>query len=580
MVRLNVRFPLIPVASFLASLGIAGAVVMAHASPESQEVFVRQWGLWAIVASSVCFVVVLFAGRQEMWRALGAMKRVDWLLVLSTYVFITASSPWEFKTLMDEGVILGISKQMIATGEASVPTLAITTPEGARNFDGYIDKRPLLQPALVAALHRLTGYRPVNAILVNVFAGLLFLLLAWHIGFRISGASGARLSVLLWASVPLLSITATAAGLELVNLTLIAGVALLAIAFWKLPSPRRLAALVWAGALLAQTRYESALFLAAVVVAVVATWIRQRTVVFSWWVTPLPILATPVIFIRTLATGPAWAWEVAERTAGTHYFSLANMPQNLRMAGEFFLDSSLRHATSLLVVVLGLGLAPLAFRQFRAMLRRGSDSQATAIGVMLVSGAASLLFPVLMCYYWADFRDPAAARLALVLFFPLIVSAILGVAWLSERMAVWSAVAAFCAVFTLVWTSAILAQKRHDDLARDTNQWNWLAGRISASSPDVLWVLPASLWPIVHGRDAMPLDSANAAPQRLQQLLRDGRYQSVNFVEVFRVLMPEAELIQSDRSRTSSRFVLESVAEFSGQPFWVQRVSRLKEVRP
>ena len=541
----------------------------------------RTWGYYGVAGAGLLLALAFLPCLRAMGRAARALRRGDLFLVAAVFIMISASTPWQFKTLMDEGVILGISKQMHTAREASVPTLSISAAGGdQRQTAGYVDKRPLLQPVLVALMHDLTGYRPINAILINVGVSLLFLLSAWYLGFQIAGVNGARASVLLWASVPLLSLAATGGGLELVSLTLVIDVTILAGSFLQSPTARRIGPLVLAALLLAQSRYESAIFLLPMLVVVVIGCVRSGEVFVPWLLVPAPLLVVPAVFTRLLASGSAWTWEVQERTGTADHFSLSYAPQNLRSALSFFADTSLRHSNSLLVFILGVGLAPLAFRQLRAMGRVGSGSRPAAIAVGLMAASAAVLVPVIMCYYWADFRDPAAARLALVLYFPLVLSAVLGVAWLGERMTIWVPVLSVCAVFAVLWTSAVLAQKRVDEVARDTNQWNWLAGRIQSSSRSTLWVMPASVWPIVHGRDAMPLDFANAAPDRLQQILGQRDYQDVYFVEVFRVMMPNAELIQTDRSKTSPRFVLETVAEFSGQPFWVQRVSRLKEVRP
>jgi hypothetical protein len=575
-----VRLPFLPWALFAAGFAAAVALVLTHVLPGSQETFVRSWGYYAITATGALFAASIVPCLPAIARARAAFTSGDLALVVAAFAFLTASSPWQFKTLMDEGVILGISKQMHMAREASVPTVSTSSPSGGpRLTSGYVDKRPLLQPALVSVLHDLTGYRPFNAIVVNVAVALFFVAGSWYLGFQIAGTAGGRASALMWSSVPLLSMSATSGGLELVNLTLVVAVTLLAIAFLQAPSPRRMAPLVFGGLLLAQARYESAVFLLPVLVIVAIGWTRSREIYLPWLLVPTPLLVVPYYFTRLLASGPAWTWEVYERTGSNAHFALSYAPQNLRNAIEYFCDTSLRHANSLLAVALGVGLAPLAYRQLRAMLQRGEGPRTTAIALTSMATAAAVLFPVIMCYYWADFRDPAAARLALVLYFPLVVSALLGLAWLGERIALWPSALALCALFSVLWTSAILAQKSNDELARDTRQWNWLAERIRSSPENTLWVMPTSVWPIVNGRDALSLDSANAEPELIESFLKNGAYQAVYFVEVFRVIMPKAEHVQTDRSKTSSKFVLETVGEFGGQPFWVQRVSRLKEVR-
>lgn len=52
--------------------------------------------------------------------------------------------------------------------------------------DNYIDKRPLLYPFLVSLAHDLTGYRVLNAFLVNVALHPLLLGLAWWLARRLA----------------------------------------------------------------------------------------------------------------------------------------------------------------------------------------------------------------------------------------------------------------------------------------------------------------------------------------------------------------------------------------------------------
>ena len=87
--------------------------------------------------------------------------------------------------------------------------------------DNYLDKRPYFYPFLISMAHDFTGYRPLNAYLLNVVLMPVGLGLAYILGRRWHGWRGGMLAVGLLGSLPLYGQNATGAGMEMLNLIML-----------------------------------------------------------------------------------------------------------------------------------------------------------------------------------------------------------------------------------------------------------------------------------------------------------------------------------------------------------------------
>src|SRR5258708_19276052 len=148
--------------------------------------------------------------------------------------------------------------------------------------DNYLDKRPYFYPFLVSLLHDLTGYRLLNAYLVNAMLMPAALGLVFVFGRLLTGWQGGLLAVVLLGSLPLLGQNATGSGMELLNFVMILAAMVLAAEYLRAPKEEALAALALAAVLLAQARYESALYVLPVAGLVFLGWLRARRILLPW----------------------------------------------------------------------------------------------------------------------------------------------------------------------------------------------------------------------------------------------------------------------------------------------------------
>jgi len=151
-----------------------------------------------------------------------------------------------------------------------------------------------------------------NAFVLNALLSLVFIALVFLVGRRLGGIKAGVAAVLLVASIPLVHQNVASSGFELLNLVMILAVLWLGMRYAERPDTDRLGAFVLAGILLAQTRYESALFVVPVGCVILYMWWRQGTVDLSWpiMVAPLLLVIVPLHFnVFKLATT---SWQLSD----------------------------------------------------------------------------------------------------------------------------------------------------------------------------------------------------------------------------------------------------------------------------
>src|SRR5262249_54655172 len=134
---------------------------------------------------------------------------------------------------------------------------------------GLVDKRPLFFPFLVSILHDATGYRPENPFYLNAILTWVLLGLSYLGGRALGGWRAGLLAAMWWITLPLLGQNARGGGFELLNIVMIILTALASGIYYQRRDATSMIAMIYSGILLAQTRYESPLFLLPVAVVLV-----------------------------------------------------------------------------------------------------------------------------------------------------------------------------------------------------------------------------------------------------------------------------------------------------------------------
>ena len=447
-------------------LGFLGLAV------EPAGMVVKLYGYYFMLVAFALWAAALW----HLWhrRAAGErMSRREWLLAgltigLLSLVAINSES-FRSKVLYDEFVLQSTAYNMHYFRDTATMVRGYDILGVFVSTDSYLDKRPNFYPFLVSVVHDLTGYRPANAYWLN--AGLLpvTLGLAYYLGRRLNAARGGLLAVLLLGSLPLLGQNATGSSMELLNVAMIFAVTGLGAAYLRQPDEVRLSALVLGAVLLAQTRYESAIYIGPVAIIIALGWWQERRLTLSWPAVLAPLLLLPCALQNKVLSSSRWLWELKDKQETR--FSLDYLAGNLHSAYEFFLNTNPRLANSLPLTVLGfLSLGYVLWRVLRtrpSSFRVNSDHSALfLLGLGAITNTVLIMF-----YYWSNFDDPIASRFSLPFHLVLAFAVVATAARLDRRVPASLALLGGMGVFALGVTTSHQAQHLYSHLGIDEVEW-------------------------------------------------------------------------------------------------------------
>ncbi len=402
---------------FLFALTVIAAVYLGFFAFDYRLAFdlLGHGAYWFILAAFLLWIhAIILLWRERNDRTGGTFRfrifiwPVFFVLTLSSAVYVIQEK--EFKVLMDEPVLAATARQMHFEREAFFFTGIYRIQNVDYPHSGAVDKRPFFYPFLVSVLHDLTGYRVANSFWLNALIFPVFLLMAYWFGRQLAQPYGGYLAVLLLVSTPLLPMIAASGGIDLLNVTMIALLLVVLIAFLQRPTRTAQAALVLTAVLGIQTRYETALFVLPVAAVILYDWLQKRRFDISWSLILAPLLLIPFAMQRLIMQKVEVFWQSG--TAAHGAFSSHYLLQNLTHAFRFFFDLRVNLPGNWLlsvffIVALGALLsALLVCRTGRLALRSKA-----ATGGLLIALPVVLNFILLMNYHWGQLDDLAATRL-------------------------------------------------------------------------------------------------------------------------------------------------------------------------
>jgi hypothetical protein len=223
---------------------------------------------------------------QKYWRGLLLA------LLMTAAVFFSVQS--RFRVLSDETNLLSVAQSMSIDRTTFNAWMSKWTYGNFNIIESSPPFRPLLFPFLVSVLHSIFGIHYENAFALNFI--LLFILLAWAYivcrQFFDEWISCSSIFLLLCS--PILSISATSAGFDLCALVFCFLGMTSVYAFMKRPTSQRFGFMLMTLLTLSQTRYESAVFFPAVLIALYALKYFKLKDISGWL--PVTLLAIIPIF--------------------------------------------------------------------------------------------------------------------------------------------------------------------------------------------------------------------------------------------------------------------------------------------
>ncbi|HET7528041.1 MAG TPA: glycosyltransferase family 39 protein, partial [Burkholderiaceae bacterium] len=414
------------------------------------------------------------------------------------------------KVLFDEPVLASTAFTLHYERELGTTTRAYPLHGIFTVLRTYLDKRPPLYPFVVALAHDLTGWHPVNAILVNVAATGTLLWMVWLLGRHYGGsATAGSVAVALWATFPEFGVCATGAGMDQFNLLALAAVWLAALAYARQPVESRATLLVISALLLTYCRYESVLYIGSVaLVWLVMAWRERRWLPETIW-SALPLGLLLYAWHNTVLSHSPELWEL--RAEQTQRFSLAYAPNNLTHAAKFLFVPTWAQPNAVLLSVAGIAGGIWLFSRLsrrQALIETAPRIVLAAVGLGIFAN-----FALLMCYYWGELDDPIVTRLALPLYLLLTMLAVAGWRELGARFAPlagwrWPGLAIGAAMLTLTVPSLALDRYSGTNLMRKNIEWERRVMAQFWPAPDLIITNRSPIVWLAEGVPSVTLDRA------------------------------------------------------------------------
>ncbi len=567
----------------LAAFGLAAvaAVYLGFIGLEVEPagMVVKRYGYFFLLTAFALWVAALW----RLWsrRAGGEnLSRQEWLwaglaIGLLSLMAINAEA-FRSKILYDEFVLQSTAFNMHYFRDTATMVRGYDILGVFLSTDNYLDKRPNFYPFLVSLCHDFTGYRPLNAYLLNAVLLPVTLGLAYYLGRRLNGMRGGLLAVLLLGSLPLLGQHATGSSMELLNITMLLAVVALGAAYLRQPDDVRLSALVLGAVLLAQTRYESALYVAPVAVIIALGWWRERRVIVSWVTVAAPLLLLPCALQNKVLSNTKWMWELRDNQETR--FSLDYFRDNLRGAGEFFFNTNAYLANSWPLATLGLlALAWILWRLLRVRPAPGAtNTEHTALlllGLGMVANTVLILF-----YYWSNLGDPIASRFSLPFHLVLAFAIVVAAAAFDRRWPASWVLLGGMTVFALGVTTTRHAQHLYSYLGIDEVEWQ---KRYVAALPPgerIIITTRSTLPWLLEKTPAILVARARLVADRLKHQLERGTFRDILVLQSLRPASVEGDhqLEPEDRLPPGFTLVVMTEKRFGSK---VSRISRLVAVQ-
>lgn len=524
----------LPVALIVSALLALYLGFFAYGSADAVQI-IKHGGYWVMLLTWGLLVLNLSIRlyRSKCWEGCGRRIHDNWqpfAFVGLASILLYVMQPTGYKITMDEPVLSATALRMHEYKEVMTTIRAHEIQGVFTQLDGYVDKRPYFYPFLLSLVHDFIGYRSSNTFLLNALLTPLFLGLLFVVGRMAWPRFGGYASVLLFMTVPLLAMNVNGGGFELLNLVMILAAALAGKIYLERSSTGALDAFILLGLLLAQTRYESVLYVVAVGVVVAIGWWRARQIILSPVTVLAPLLLIPFPLQQIIFSDYQGLWQLKD--GAEQPFMLSLIPANLGHAYNYFFNIGDDQQPNSLILsvlfVLSLGIAlPFFVRGLRSI----KAASVSAMVAFPFIGIVAANFLLLMAYHWGQVDDIIATRIVLpfILLQVLTVVYVMGRVVRSDRFA--SASLLVVSVYVMAFTIPLCARSDFLRWVPDQHQVLWLQKQVvERRDQSVLWVTNKHLVALIERTPAIAALHAKTRKQQLDLHLQMGSYGEILFV--------------------------------------------------
>lgn len=567
---------------FVLIAALALVVGFATFTPALAVQVVSKVGYWVILAGFLCWSYALIAVAREInFRALW-QRREHGLpvgLALIGAVIFVLHEPTGYKVLYDELLLMANSMQMHFERIFLTAGGAHNTNGSLLIFTGHVDKRPLFFVFLCSLIHDLTGYRTANVFALNAVLTAICLLLAYFCGFKLGGRRVGLVALLLLIGLPLLGQNATGAGFEILNLVMILLGCLLGIRYFERRDDVSLSAFTLTIVLLAQTRYESALFVLSGAIVILHVWWSQRTIRLPWALLVAPLLLVLIPLQNKAFTYNPRFWQLPKGVAKP--FATDFFDQNVGHAAAFFFSFGDRQPNSIVLSVLGVfGVAFLWM--FVWSKRQVLEREYPAVWVLAAFALVVMAnFFLLLCYHWGTLDQYVVARLGLPMCLIMALSAAFVVGeFVRKSPVVLKIVCIFLIIGILAQGLPVQAKAIRTRQEVITSEVNWQSDVIKRNPRnDVLYIARAPLVGVVERKPSISIYSAQQGKDGLRFHMLHGTYREVLVFQRLEYHVDEGRWKPSQGDELDEDFVMEKIDERLFRPMVRGRLSRLVSIK-
>jgi len=530
------------------------------------------FGYWAIAAIAITAIgvgVKAFKGWSFSWAYHG------WPLVAAVVcaIFLQIHEPRKLRVLYDEYVLITTSLQMHLERAAAVPAQAQYDNGRIIHPNGFADKRPLLFPFLLSLVHDLTGYRVANVFVLNAIISVALFWLVFWLGEAIGGQRFGYAGVLLVAGIPLLANVATSGIFDLLNLALLAAFILAARRYLETPSGENQNLFVMAGVLIAQSRYESILFLLPLAFMVALTWWRNRRVEVTRLAVAAPLMILLPLMCNLLHVSNKEFTQ--HQSVGVEQFDFANFIPNLSRDVYYLFNFSGLLTNSPLVSFAGVVSMLLVIVGVRSTLSKPTHRPGIATVFFAITPVVIGNVGIMLFYWWGQFDDSLAARFSLPLQLTLIFAILLAVAQFRARERAAAVLIGVASISIWAWTIPTSARHATTLLTFTSKEVEWQVSQVLARFDHRTLVFSESALPFVaHRRPSLPFVLFNKDPRKMWQLKTQGLYDELIFFQTIKVDPTTGEETDISNDAPSKALKLELIVETRFHENIVSRLSR------
>jgi hypothetical protein len=548
------------------------------------ETFIKQGGYYFMLLTVVWWAISLGRLGADERRADPGKNRwataEKWAVAVVIMLLLVATLGLESlrsKVLYDEYVLQSTAYNMHHFREVATMVRGYDFLGTFVSTDNYLDKRPYFYPFLISLAHDLSGYRTLNAYLVNVMLLPVGLILTYVMGRRWQGRKGGMVAMGLLGTLPLFTQNATGSGMEMTNIVMLLLAVHTGTLFLHRPTEKSLSAFVLTTVLLAQCRYESAIFVAPAALVVLVGWWRSRQIVLSVASLATPLLLVPVALHNKVLSETPILWEMKENQSSR--FALEYGADNARGVFEFLFDGGAHLANSVLLSVLGLaGLVVCAVWWGRNFKRLRTMDAAAVVWTLFAIGILANLVLVLF-YYWSRFTDPMASRFSLPLYLLMVFASVVLIRWLDRRVPASLATLGLILVGFLGFGVPKQAYHFYSRMGVDEIEWEH---RFVASLPPAkrIMVTNKSTLPwLLEKTPSILIDRARLVSDRLAHQLAEPTFDEILVSQSLRPTTAQGHHQLVPEEALPDEFVLQTLVErrFGTK---IARISRLVEITP